>query len=227
MYRPTEGKRPILLHLRHLFLGLALLLLGLAAQARPLSLVLFPGDPATLTAVNAVQQLQREPALQQVRFHIASSSQPSPADLEALAKADLALIYNMGRDLAKQIAPAVAEINRRGAKAYAVGSPFEEGERDAGLSRNEELRAYAQAGGVDNYAAMLRLALAREFGLPLAAPPPRPFPAVALWNPRSGQRFSRFEDYAADYLRQRPGAAERVWVGIVFNRVTAQAGRSA
>ncbi len=227
MYRPTEGRRPILFHLRHLFLGLALLLLGLAAQARPLSLVLFPGDPATLTAVNAVQQLQREPALQQVRFHIASSSQPSPADLEALAKADLALIYNMGRDLAKQIAPAVAEINRRGAKAYAVGSPFEEGERDAGLSRNEELRAYAQAGGVDNYAAMLRLALARDFGLPLAAPPPRPIPAVALWNPRSGQLFSRFEDYAADYLRQRPGAAERVWVGIVFNRVTAQAGRSA
>ena len=83
MYRPTEGRRPILFHLRHLFLGLALLLLGLAAQARPLSLVLFPGDPATLTAVNAVQQLQREPALQQVRFHMVQSGF-LPEDYDAL-----------------------------------------------------------------------------------------------------------------------------------------------
>ena len=48
---------------------------------------------------------------------------------------------------ATAITPAIQRMASRGAKAYAVGSPFEEGERDAGLSRNEELRAYAQAGG--------------------------------------------------------------------------------
>lgn len=208
------------------FLLLCLLTLSALAQARPLFIVLFPGDAAMQTAVNAVHQLRLEPALKGARFHIASSSQASSVDVDALAKADIGLIYNMGRELAQTIAPAVAVMNKRGAKAYAVGSAFGEDERTAGLTQNEELRAYVQAGGVENYAAMVRLALVQNFGLSLAIQPPRPFPASGLWNPRSGKLFSSFDDYAADYIRQRPETADRTWIGIVFHRVTAQAGRS-
>ncbi len=212
---------------RGMLLVCMLLLANLAGAApRQLSVVLFPGDPATLTAVNAVKLLRQDPALKGVRFRIASSSQPTPGDVDGLSSADLGLIYNMGRELAKTITPAVGQMNARGAKAYAVGSPFEEGEKQAGLTRDETLRAYAQAGGVENYAAMVRLALARDFGLPLQAAPPKPYPQTGLWNPFTGRTYERFEDYSADYLKAHPDRAGRIWVGLVFNRVTAQAGNS-
>lgn len=211
--------------LRLLFV-LSLLLLSALAQARPLNVVLFPGDPAMQTAINAVQRLRQEPALRQVRFHVASSSQPSAEDVQRLSEADVGLIYNMGRELARTIAPAVRQMASRRAKAYAVGAPFEEGERDAGLIRDEGLRAYAQAGGVDNYATMVRQVLRRDFGLPLPEGAPLPYPQSALWNPRTGQTFDRFQAYREDYLRAHPERAERQWVGVLFNRVTAQAGTS-
>ncbi|MDD3481455.1 cobaltochelatase subunit CobN [Azovibrio restrictus] len=206
---------------------LCLCLLGAAAWARPLSVLLLPGDPSTRTAVSAVRQLQLDPALAQVRFHVLPSTRLGPGELELMARADAALVYNMGRDLAASIAPAVQAMTARGARAYAVGAPFEEGERQAGLTRDEELRAYAQAGGSDNYAAMVKRLLARDFGLPLSYPEAVPYPARGLWNPRSNQLFASFDAYAADYLARRPEGRGRVWVGVLFNRVTAQAGSSA
>ena len=211
---------------RMMFTFLLGLFLSLAAQAKPLSVVLLPGDPATLTAVNAVHQLRQEAALKSVQFRIVSSSQASAEDLEALAQADVALVYNMGRELAAAITPAVARMKTRNALAYAVGAPFEEGEKQAGLTRDEELRAYAQQGGVENYTAMIRRMLARDFALPVASDPPRPYPQSALWNPRNGRTFEDFAAYRADYLADHPAWAERPWVGILFNRVTAQAGKS-
>lgn len=206
---------------------LCLCLLGAAAWARPLSVLLLPGDPSTRTAVSAVRQLQQDPALAQVRFHVLPSTRLGPGELELMARADAALVYNMGRDLAASIAPAVQAMTARGARAYAVGAPFEEGERQAGLTRDEELRAYAQAGGSDNYAAMVKRLLARDFGLPLSYPEAVPYPATGLWNPRSNQLFASFDAYAADYLARHPEGHGRVWVGVLFNRVTAQAGSSA
>lgn len=215
-------------NIRHSIFSIFLLLTAaiMPVQAKPLMVVLFPGDPATLTAVNAVRLLRQEPAMKEVHFRIASSAQPTAEDIAALAKADLGLIYNMGRELSKTIAPAVERMQAHGAKAYAVGAPFEEGEKQAGLARDEVLREYAQAGGVENYAAMLRRVLARDFGLPLAVSPPRPYPMAALWHPKSGQTFERFEHYATHYLKMHPERAERQWVGLLFNRVTAQAGNS-
>lgn len=224
MYRPNDLWRNAATRVFALFLLLTVW--SAPGLARTLEVVLFPGDPATLTAVNAVRLLRQEPAMKDVRFRIASSSQPTPEDVERLANADLGLIYNMGRELSKTVTPAVARLNARGAKAYAVGAPFEEGEKQAGLSRDEELRAYAQAGGVENYAAMLRRVLARDFGLPLQAEAPKPYPQSALWNPANGRTFDNFEDFAADYLQTHPERRDRRWVGLLFNRVTAQAGSS-
>ena len=224
MYRPNDLWHGAASRVFALFL--LLIVWSVPGLARTLEVVLFPGDPATLTAVNAVRLLRQEPALKGVRFRIASSSQPTAEDLERLANADLGLINNMGPKLAKTITPAIARLNARGARAYAVGAPFEEGEKRAGLTGDEELRAYAKAGGVDNYAAMLRRVLARDFALPLHVDPPRPYPKNALWNPDNGRTFQSFEDFADDYLKGRPDRAGRVWVGVLFNRVTAQAGSS-
>lgn len=224
MYLPIDLLRAAL---RRIFIVFFLYTVtSIPALAEPLTVVLFPGDPATQTAVNAVRLLRQEPVMKEVHFRIASSAQPTTEDIEALAKADLGLIYNMGRELSKAIAPAVERMQVRGAKAYAVGAPFEEGEKQAGLTRDEELREYAQAGGVENYATMLRRVLARDFGLPLMVSPPRPYPMAALWNPKNGQTFEHFDDYAANYLKAHPERADRQWVGLLFNRVTAQSGSS-
>jgi len=197
-----------------------------SAWARPLSIVLFPGDPATQAAVSAVKELRQDRRLAEVRFHVFSSTQQGPGELELLAQSDAALVYNMGRELATAITPAVQRMAGRGAKAYAIGSPFEEGEKKAGLTRDEELRAYAQSGGAANLAAMVRRLLARDFGYDLATEPPRPFPANGLWQPASGRVFDSFEAYAEDYQQRHPEARGRVWVGLLFNRVTAQGGNA-
>ncbi|MDR3323112.1 MAG: cobaltochelatase subunit CobN [Zoogloeaceae bacterium] len=202
--------------------------------AKPLSVVLVPGDPATPVAVSAIKILRQQQqqgkegdkALAEVRFHIMSSANPSRADLETLAASDVALVYNMGRELATTITPAVASMSQRGAKAYAIGSPFEEGEKQTGLARDETLRAYAQEGGVDNMVAMLRRLLSRDFGFKLDYREATPFPETGLWNPRNKRLFDSFEAYAENYLSERPDAEGRVWVGVLFNRVTAQAGAS-
>lgn len=222
MSRPSDLRSA----LSRAVLLLMLLLTASVVQARPLSIVLFPGDPAMQTAVNAVRQLQQDPALRHVRFRIVSSSSPEKDDLDALAHADVGLIYNMGRDLANTIEPAVASLRERKARAYAVGAPYEEGEQRIGLTRDETLREYAQAGGADNYAAMIRAMLARDFGFPLKITPPRPFPAIGIWAPGSGEVFDRFETFREAYLRRHPDRSDRQWVGLVYNRVTAQAGSS-
>ena len=211
---------------RHRALALLFYTLCQLAVAAPLSIVLVPGDPATPAALSAIKQLRQDSALNDVRFHILPTTTMGEKQLAVLAGSDAALVHNMGRDLANAIAPAVRQMNERGGKAFAVGSPFEEGERRAGLTRDEELRAYTQAGGADNLAAMVKRLLVRDFGFSLTVAAPRPYPNSALWNPRNGKSYERFDDYAADYLAARPDAAGRVWIGVLFNRVTAQSGSS-
>ncbi len=214
-----------LLYVFRLFLLSTVIILP--AAAKPIDVVLFPGDFAMPMAVSAVHQLRKNPAIKDVRFRIVSSARPSAEDLEALARSDIGLIYNMGRDLAATIAPAVARMSSRGAKAYAVGSPFEEGEKQAGLTPDEVLRQYANEGGLENYVAMLSKVLARDFGLPLKSGQPTPYPWEAIWNPRSGRTFQDFDEFRTDYLKTRPERTERPWVGLLFHRAMAQTGSSA
>jgi len=206
----------------------------LLAEAKPLTprgfpsvmVSLIPGDSATPAAVAAVRQLRQDSALKDVRFRILPSVGIRDADLAALEKSDIALVHNMGRDLNERIAPVVKRLAQRGVKTYAVGSVFSESEEKAGLVNNDVLRAYASGGGVDNTVAMVKRALADEFGLAVAYAEPRPFPMDGLLNPRNGKIFGSFADYAADYLAERPEMAGRVWVGVLTNRVAAQSGNS-
>jgi cobaltochelatase CobN len=206
--------------------GLALFLCCSFALAKPLSVVLIPGDPATMTTISAIKQLRQEATLNEVNFRILPFTQLSESDLASLADADVGLVYNMGREIATTITPAIEKMKTRGAKAYAIGSVFDENEKRAGLTQDETLRAYSQAGGSANLAAMIKRVLARDFGYPLQYSEPTPFPMHGLWNPHNGKTFGRFDDFAADYLSQRPDARGKAWVSILFNRPTAQAGSS-
>lgn len=212
-------------------LGLLLSAQGFAAQR---TVVLIPGDPATRALVAAMAQLRADsaqaPQLASIHFRILSSSaaQLTDAELQAIADADLFIINNPGRNLLNRIGPSIKSMTQRGGKAYALGSPVD-GLTEMGFVQDQNLRAYFVGGGADNLAAMLRTVLSREFGLYAGATiaAPRAFPSKALWNPRSNRLFETFDDYAADYLASRPGAGPRPWIGVVFNRVSAQSGGSA
>ena len=218
--------RYFLIILRAFLVGACLFAASLAVEAKPLTVTLIPGDTATPAAVVAIRQLRQEPLLKEVRFRILPSIGIRDADLAALEKSDLVLVHNMGRDLNERLAPVVKRLAQRGVKTYAVGSVFSENEKKAGLVQNETLRSYATGGGVDNMAAMIRRALADEFGVAVSYSEAKLFPMDGLWNPRNGKTFERFEDYAADYLADRPEMAGRVWVGVLTNRVAAQSGSS-
>ncbi|WP_319238495.1 cobaltochelatase subunit CobN [uncultured Propionivibrio sp.] len=205
------------------FLGCALS--GFAC-AKPLSMAIIPGDPSTPAALEAIKQLRQEAALKEVKFHILPFTQLQDRDLKTLAGADVALIYNMGREIAEAVTPAIRKMSARGAKAYAIGSSFEEVERKAGFVQDDALRAYAQAGGIDNLSSMIKRVLSRDFGLPVQYGEVVAFPMSGLWNPVNGKTFSNFEDYAADYVKRRPEVGDHPWVGILFHRPVAQSGRS-
>lgn len=212
--------------LKRVLLGLFCFACWGLTHARPLSLVIIPGDPSTQAASEAIKSLRQDPALKEIRFHILPFTHLEDRDLKTLAAADVALIYNMGREIAEAVTPAVRKMSARGAKAYAIGSSFEDPEKKAGLTEDETLRRYSQAGGVDNLAAMIKCVLSRDFGYALRYAAPLSFPMAGLWNPVSGKTFSSFDDYVADYVKRRSDAADHPWVGILFNRPAAQSGRS-
>ena len=215
-------------------LAVALLPSGVLAQAKaakssrakPLSIVFIPGNPSMQQAIVAIKQLRKEEKnLGNVQFHILPT-ELAERHKALLAESDAALVHNMGRDIAAAVTEPVKKMTQRGAKAFAVGAPFEEGEKRAGLTRDEELRAYAQEGGPENFALMIKRLLARDFGFDFKVGPPIVFPHEGFWNPWTDKMYERFEDYVADYLKTRPGAAERPWVGIMFYRSMAQSGNS-
>jgi cobaltochelatase CobN len=200
------------------------------AGAKTVSVAFLPGDSATETAISAIKilraQLKAREASVEVRIHLLPSTRLSQDDLDTLVKSDVALIYNMGQELATTLAAPVQAMTARGVKAYAIGAPPGEDERKMGLVDDEHLRAYSVEGGVDNMVAMLRRVLARDFGFALDYAEARPFPESGLWNPHTKQLFDSFNAYASDYLARHPGAENRPWVGVVFYRAAAQANAS-
>lgn len=230
MFRPSESVRCFWARFRSgclLFLLACLGALGFAnAQAKPLSVVLIPGDPTTMTALAAVKRLQPEPSFKNVRFHVLPTTRMTEAHVDVLARADVAIVNNMGRELNERIAPAIQIMAKRGAKAFAVGSPYGESEKNSGLAADDTLRAYAKAGGADNWVGLIKAVLARDFRYKLETSPPVPFPENGIWDPRTGRTYDSFEDFAAQRYAQQPESAGRLWIGLTFNRVTAQSGQS-
>ena len=111
MFRPSESVRCFWARFRSgclLFLLACLGALEFAnAQAKPLSVVLIPGDPTTMTALTADKRLQPESSFKNVRFHVLPTTRMTEAHVDVLARADVAIVNNMGRELNERIAPAI------------------------------------------------------------------------------------------------------------------------
>ncbi|MFY9514539.1 MAG: cobaltochelatase subunit CobN, partial [Rubrivivax sp.] len=199
-------------------------LLGAAAPAKEMNIVLIPGDQLTLATITAIKQVKAEPAYARLRFHVLPQSLLIPADLKALAQADAVFARHMVGISGESTVSAMQAVAARQGRLYGIGQ--NEGvSAKLGLREEPVLAAYADAGGADNLANMLRLALQRDFGFPGKAAAPRPLPQIAAWDIRSGRLFEQWNDYASAYLAQRPAAAAALpWVGVVINRGQATGG---
>jgi len=185
-----------------------------------------PGKTASATAVKAVKRLSGDAGLNAVRFHLLPSVDIDQRHLRTLAEADVAVIFNMGEARANAIAPAVGRLAERGGRAYAVGAKYGEAERRAGLVQDEDLRAYAQEGGVENLVAMMRRLLARDFDRTLDYRDVQPFPESGYWNVRERRAYANFAAYAESWRASHPETTDHPWIGLLFNRGTAVNGRS-
>lgn len=206
-----------------LTMGATLALAAPGNTSRALNVVLIPGDQNTLASITAVKQLKADPAYARVKFRVLPQSLLSTADLQALAQADIVFARHMVGTAGDQVIASMQTVASRKGRAYGIGQN-EGTSAKLGLVEDVALRHYADAGGADNLAQMVRFALHRDFGFAAQAASPRELPQAALWEARSGRLFENFDDYAAAYLAQRPGSAALPWVGVVINRGQATGG---
>ncbi|TCJ18932.1 cobaltochelatase subunit CobN [Parasulfuritortus cantonensis] len=207
---------------RNSLLAVLLWLFAGPALAGPLvSLVL--GDLDSQTAVAAVRQLRADAGLRGVEFAVYGNTGLAEADLARLRRSRLVVVQTVGRQVALQLAPELRAVAARGGRAYAVGRTWDADFADLGLTLDEGLRAYMQAGGPDNVANLVRLALARDLRLGKRPPAPAPMPEIACFEPASGTVSADYDAFRKLY-RARPGAR---WVGILFYRSNALSGQTA
>jgi len=199
--------------------------LSFARNGDPLLITLAPRDAETAMAIQLVKELKQEPAFANISFNLFPWRGSMSRDVEAMARSDLALVHIGGAEIAQAVAPAVAAMKRRNAKAYAFDTGFGTVEAEAGLIPDDKLVAYGVAGSKANWKAMIRYLLARDFNFDISYDPPVATPTKGLWNWRTGEVFTSFSAYRESYLAHRPPqAAGFPFVAIAFNRSTAVLG---
>ncbi len=205
-------------------LGLAILVAPTARAASALTVVVIPGDQATLQMVAAARLLKQEAAFAQVTFRVLPQSLLTPADVAALAQADVVFARHMVGSVSQSVGAAMQALAAKGKRLYGVGQN-EGASSQLGLTEDLALRTYADAGGTENWANMVRFALRRDHGFATQALPVRELPQVGALDWRTGELFENFEAYAAAYQRHRPGDADKPWVGMVLSRGQAVSGQ--
>jgi cobaltochelatase CobN len=193
------------------------------AGAAPLTVSLVLGDLDSQTALAAVRQLRADPALKGVRLAIYPSLGLAGADLAELRASRLVFVQTVGRALATQLAPEWRALAGKGAHVYAVGRTWDADFAELGLRRDEVLRDYMLAGGPDNVANMVRLALARDTRLGKRPPAPAAMPEMACFEPKSGRVVENFDAFRRLY----GGRVGAPWVAILFYRSNALSGQTA
>jgi cobaltochelatase CobN len=186
-----------------------------------ISLVL--GDLDSRTAAAAIELLNRDAALRAIDYVVYPSTDLGNADLAALRASRVVFVLTMGRSLAIRLGPELSAQARRGQRAYAVGTTWDDDFNDFGLIKDDALREYMAAGGPENVANMVRHALARDLKLGRQPPPPKPMPAMAYLDPRTGTATESHDEFRRLY-RGIDGAP---WVGVLFYRSNAMSGQLA
>ncbi|MEQ1731188.1 MAG: cobaltochelatase subunit CobN, partial [Vicinamibacterales bacterium] len=194
------------------------------AEAAPKSVVIIPSS-SHVTAVVAAAGRMNVARFADVTLKVIDSASQTPADLDAIARADIFILFNVGQLLARDLAPTIARQQRNGGRAWVVGQEYTDVERQSGFLRDQAWADYAVMGGVDNYYSLLRVAYARARNQRMTNPPVVPLPEEALWEPTTGRLFEQWADFEREYLSHRPSARGRRWVGVPINRGDAVSGQ--
>ncbi|WGS85085.1 cobaltochelatase subunit CobN [Methylomonas sp. UP202] len=206
----------------HSYLAVILLMVAGPVWSAPLQLSLILSDLDSQTAIEASRSLQKDPLLQGVQLCIVSSANLAQANAEQLKQSQLALVQLTGRGLLREGGDLFKQIAANGGQLVAVGQSFDADFPQYGLQQDKMLQAYMQAGGADNVANMIRLAVARLKKLPTEVDPPIEQPEIGAFEPHSKRLFSDFGSYAKNY----PVKAGQPWVAVLFYRAAALSGQT-
>lgn len=117
---------------------------------------------------------------------------------------------------------ALSKVVAGGGVAHLIDSDMDRDYPNLPLTKDAVVRAYMEAGGADNMANMVRVALARQLKLTSVAPP-NPVAPMGYVDPFTKRIHQDFDAYARECALCRPG---RPWVGILIYRGMALSGQT-
>jgi cobaltochelatase CobN len=210
---------------RNRFWAAALLFLCLlgSAQAAQRSLVLLLGDVESRPAVLAVRSLQAELHAAQASVHVIAANAMSPADREALVRADVAVLNVLSRQVTQSLTEELQALQDRGQAVFGLGSTVDARLQELGVREDPRMQAYYRAGGVENMVNLIRYLLHTEFSSDMAPEPVRPMPDVGLYDIHADRVVRSFDEYIQGYGKYRPQAP---WIGIMFYRASLVSGQT-
>lgn len=193
------------------------------ASELPLNLSLILGDLDSQTAVEAIRKLNNDPLLQGVKIRVYSSSNLAQADSAILQKSNLLLAQITGRGILRDGGELFKKIANAGGRLYAIGLTYDADFVEYGLQRDKALQAYMSAGGADNVANMIRLAIAKHKALKVDIAAPQVQPDIGAFDVRTNKLFADFDSYQQAYSAYNP---QHPWIAILFYRASALSGQT-
>ena len=200
-----------------------------SAQEVRVSLII--GDTQSAAAVAAVHHLAAAPQTASVRIRVFPKLEASAEDREFVRTSDIVIAYSRFASLVRSFADELSAASQRGAIVLSVGGPLDPQFAQLGLTRDETLARYFDAGGTNNLVQMVRAALARHQMPALLVEPPQPFPDFGYFDPASGKAFEDFAIYqstASGFAAARARATDQTWpqIGVYFSREMATSGQT-
>jgi cobaltochelatase CobN len=206
-----------------IFFGLFWFSVTTQANQSPLNLSLILGDLDSQTAVEATRKLNNDLLLQGVKIRVYSSSNLAQADPATLQKSNLLLAQITGRGILRDGGELFKKIAKEGGHLYAIGLTYDADFVEYGLQQDKNLQAYMSAGGADNVANMIRLAIAKYKALKVNIAAPQAQPEIGAFDVRSNQLFADFDSYQQAYSAYNP---QHPWIAILFYRSSALSGQT-
>ncbi|HEY0847627.1 MAG TPA: cobaltochelatase subunit CobN [Noviherbaspirillum sp.] len=204
--------------------ALLLLLCALCpAQAAQRTLALLVGDVESRPMVLAVRAVQPELKAAGVTVRVMAANRLVAADKEALARADVAVVNVVSRQLLQSLATELEQLKRARKPVFAVNGAVDDNLRNAGIQDDRLVQDYYRAGGAENLANLLRHLLHIQFGADVTPQAVKPLPESGIYDLRSGHATAHFDEYRQRYARHRPGAP---WIGVVFYRASLVSGQT-
>jgi cobaltochelatase CobN len=193
-----------------------------SAQA-PRTLALMLGDVESRPAVLAVRGLQSELKALNIVIRIIPANGMTPADREALASADVAVVNARGRMAMVGLKEELHALRKASHPVFAVGGAIDDNLREAGVQDDKTIQQYHGEGGIENMGNLLRYILRNHFGATLAVAPVHAMPNVGLYDVAANRTATSYEQYLQGYAHYKTGAP---WIAVPFYRASLVAGQT-